>query len=652
MNYHRLGLAGVWLVCGAGLWGAEVGPPAPLPDHPGNIHVLGEAVRVRRPDRFPTEAERWRVLDEKGAVLRTGAMPGDGGDLRLEGLGVGWYRVEFGTAERPDLAWTTAAVLGRLRARVPEDSPVAVDSATAWFARNDLEHQRRLANLAALAGVSWVRDRLRWADVQPADGALVSEATTYDLSADVQRAAGLNILQVFHDTPAWAREGGGGGRFPPDLRRGYDLCRALAQRFQGRVAAWEPWNEANVSTFGGHTVDQMCSWQKATWLGFKAGDPNVTVGWNVTTTVPTPAQTEGVLANETWPYYDTYNIHTYDLSHGYAKAWAPAREAAAGRPIWVTEADRGTPHLKNPPWYDQEPRLERLKAEWIPQAYASSLYAGAARHFHFILGHYHEPNAVQFGLLRLDMTPRPAYCALAAVGRCLAGARALGRWQPGGDGWVYAFRARPDGEERDVLVAWAEKEADWDGRGKATAPWKLPDGVHVQAVVDYLGRSRDPAVPALLSSAPVFVVLPAGEASRLPLEPPPSPSVRRPGTPSPVVLQVAVPGKAEVRVEDLPWSEGYAYRVGADRSLAFDVHVYNFGAGPARGTLGVRRQPGGWKTVLESPGFSVEPMGRQTVRGRLDVAADSTVGDGWVVLGSDDGGQDGPVIAFRVLVRP
>ena len=216
-------------------------------------------------------------------------------------------------------------------------------------------NSRSLANLAALAGVSWVRDRLRWREIQPQAGALKPPPTTYDSSADAQRAAGLQVLQVFHDTPPWAQtEAEAGGRFATDLRRVYELGRALAVRFKGRVAAWEPWNEANVATFGAHTVDQMCSWQKAAWLGFKAGDPEVIVGWNATAAVPTPAHTEGVLANETWPYFDTYNIHTYDWSHAYADLWKPAREAAAGRPLWITEADRGTPHLKNPPWYDQD----------------------------------------------------------------------------------------------------------------------------------------------------------------------------------------------------------------------------------------------------------------------------------------------------------
>jgi hypothetical protein len=663
---------------------------------------------VRLPEGLPTETTNWRLLDDRGRVLRSGMLRSEVPGVRAQGqprdsltaarshpmpedlsaaprsaqavarragegdglvpgreppsaaresvalgdLGVGWYRLEFDTANRTNVAWTTAAVLKRLAAPVPGDSPVCVDSATAWFALNEVPQQQRFANLAALAGVNWVRDRLRWSDVQAEPGPLTPAKTTYDTAADIQHAAGLKVLQVFHDTPPWAREASNaGGRFAPDLRHVFGLGRALAARFKGRVAAWEPWNEANIATFGGHTVDQMCAWQKAAWLGFKAGDPDVIVGWNVTTTVPTPAQTAGVLANETWPYFDTYNIHSYDWSHAYAQLWKPARAAVSGRPLWVTEADRGTPHLKQEPWFDQDPRLERLKAQWLAQSYASSLFAGTRRHFHFILGHYHEPNGIQFGLLRLDLTPRPAYAALAAVGRCLAGARSLGRYRPGGDVNVYAFRASPDGQERDVLVAWAEQEVDWDGRGRATATWNPPTNLDVQEVVDYLGGARERALPTTLSSAPVFVFLPAGQAATLPLEPPPPVGPPRAGAPSPVVLQLSLPGSATVRVEDLPWSEGYAYTIKPGQALELPIQVYNLGIAPARGPLAIERQPAGWELQWPASGLAVEAQDRLALHGSLRVPVGTACRDGWVVLRADCGPQGRPVLAFRVVVR-
>ena len=629
--------------------------PQPLPDHPGNIFFEGQSINVRVPDGLSREVSQWRLVDDQQRVIRTNREPFEAARtdalLPVGALGIGWYRLEFGVSNRFDHRFTTLAVLRGLRAPTPSDSPIAVDSAAAWFAPNDALQQQRLANLAALAGVSWVRDRLRWRDLQPQPGELVAARTSYDTSADAHRDAGVQLLSVFHDTPPWAREGVGGGQFAPDLRRVYELARALAIRFKGRVAAWEPWNEANVASFGAHTVDQMCSWQKAAWLGFKAGDPEVMVGWNATAAVPTPAHTAGVLANETWPYYDTYNIHTYDWSHAYAELWQPAREAAAGRPIWITEADRGTAHLKNAPWFDQEPRLERLKAEWIAQAYASSLFAGAARHFHFILGNYQEPNGVQFGLLRLDLTPRPAYVALAAVGRCLAGAKPLGRWRPGSDINVYAFRARPDGEERDVLVMWAENEVDWPERGRTTASWKLPANLSVLGAFDYLGRSLGTAIPQPLRSAPVFVILPAGQASMLPLEAARPPASRREGSPSPVVLQLSLPRTSIRKVEDLAWSEAYAYQAASGQTLELKLRSYNFGTRPAAGRWQLVHQPPGWEVTLANSDFTLAPGQRLESTGSLRIPANAATRDGWIVLRADCGTFGKPTLAFRFVAK-
>jgi len=626
------------------------GLPRPLPDHPGNIFEEGGRVRVGLPDG--ARAGRvWRLLDDGERTLRTGILPvadvGESEALDLGELGVGWYRVEFGL---PTVVWTSAAVLSPWQAPVPFDSPVCVDSATSWFARDDHAHQLRLASLAALAGVNWVRDRMRWSEMQPGRDEFADGATTYDTAAALQNAAGLKVMQVFHDTPPWAREPGvGGGRFATDLRHVYGFARAAANRFRGLVQAWEPWNEANVATFGSHPVDAMCSWQKAAWLGFKQGDPGSIVGWNPTAAVPTPEHAEGVLANEVWPYCDTYNIHTYDWSHAYDELWGPARAASAGRPLWITEADRGTPHLKQEPFFDQDPALERLKAYWIAQSYAASLFAGSRRHFHFILGHYHEPNGVQFGLLRLDLTPRPAYPALAAVGRFLAGARILGRWRLGGNLKVYAFRARPDGIERDVLVVWAEREVDWTERGQVWADWPLPEELSVLRISDYLGRTV--SGPGRVGAAPQFVELSVGQAGMLPLEPPPRLLSWSGGRASPVVLQLTGSGGETIRVEDRPWSEGYAHAIPVGQRVDLEGFVYNFAQEPVAGRLKVTQAPEDWEVSIREERFNLDPMGRLSWQAELRIPNLASVRDGWVRLAADCDRAGTAVLAFRILGR-
>jgi hypothetical protein len=426
----------------------------------------------------------------------------------------------------------------------------------------------------------------------------------------------------------------------------------MAVRFRGTVHAWEPWNEGNVATFGGHTTDEMCSYQKAAYLGFKAGDPNVLVCWNVSTAVPTRLHTNLVLQNETWPYFDTYNTHTYDWPDSYERLWKPVHEAACGRPIWITESDRGIPYATPEPWCDLSREGEIRKAEFMAQSYATSLFAGAERHFHFILGHYCEGGKIQFGLLRLDETPRPSYSALAAVGRFLAGAKCLGRWNLDGnpDTYVYAFHATPDGKPRDVLVAWTEKPGDWDQRGKASVDWALPKEVAVEGVYDYLGRLLSSEAPGQLRSSPVFVLLGPGDARRLPLVSPQRSSPRS-GKPGPIVLQLHMPRSASVNVEQIPWASDIEHKVQPETEIDLPLYAYNFADAPARGRIVVEHAPIGWRLTPNAWEVTLESMGQTRLECRFlrPQRQSDRSSDAWIVLRGDFGDAGSPVLAFRLI---
>ncbi|MEN6428043.1 MAG: hypothetical protein ABFE13_22040 [Phycisphaerales bacterium] len=620
------------------------------------VFVEGQAVTAAVPADAASQATRWQVLDDRAAAVSSGDVPASASRIDLGMLGIGWYRVEFLGQDGVCLAWTTTAVLARPVTPVPQDSPICLDSAAAWFAPDDSGKQGRLARLAALAGANWVRDRIRWRDMEPQRGNFTGAQTTYDTSARIQTSQGLKVLQVFHDTPQWAvAEGDTRGRYAGDLRDVYRFCKAMAVRFRGTVHAWEPWNEGNVATFGGHTTDEMCSYQKAAYLGFKAGDPNVLVCWNVSTAVPTRLHTTLVLQNETWPYFDTYNTHTYDWPESYERLWKPVHEAACGRPIWVTESDRGIQYATAEPWCDLSREGEIRKAEFMAQSYASSLFAGADRHFHFILGHYCEGGKIQFGLLRLDETPRPSYVALAAIGRFLAGAECLGRWDIEGQphAHIYAFHAKPEGRLRDVLVAWAEKPGDWDQRGKTTADWALPQGMTVESVYDYLGRSLGSTVPQQLQSAPVFVLLGPGEAKRLPLAVPQR-STFRPGKPGQIVLQLHMPPTASVNIEQIPWASDIEHKVRPETEIELPLYAYNFGDQPVRGRIVVEHAPEGWQLTPDTWEVTLDPIGRSQLDCRFVMPQRQTdkSSDTWIVLRGDFGPAGRPVLAFRLISQP
>jgi hypothetical protein len=174
--------------------------------------------------------------------------------------------------------------------------------------------------------------------------------------------------------------------------------------------------------------------------------------------------------------------------------------------------------------------------------------------------------------------------------------------------------------------------------------------LEVLEVVDYLGRAMSGSPPLPVTSAPRFVLLPAGQAATLPLEPPPPLASWRAGSASPVVLQLELPRSVIVRVEDLPWSEGYAYQVVEGESLDLTLHAYNFSNALAGGQVKLESAPADWEVALPVHEFELAPLERSTFRGRMRVPPKVTLRDGWIRIRAECGPLGRPVLAFRVIV--
>lgn len=625
--------------------------PMPMAGHPGNVFLEGEEVTIPVPFDIIV-GEKWRVLNEILEVVKEGevnSLQATDLSLPLGKLKIGWYRIEFLNIQGKVNKMTTAAVLARLAAPIPDDSPVCIDGALSWHQERKGGEREQHANLAALAGANWIRDRLRWSDIQPAAD-VYAGTSVYDQMAEVQNNLGLHVLQVFHGIPGWAQTEKYGS-LPADLRVTYQFCKLLTKRFKGKVQAWEPWNEGNAANFGGQIIDEMCSYQKAAYLGFKAGGGNIPVGWQPIGGINVPALTDGILANETWPYYDTYNIHSYDTADSYEELWQHARKAACGKPVWVTESDRGMNSDPGSDMGDFTTEYDMLKAKFIAQSFACSLHAGAEKHFHFLLGHYMEQNdKIQFGLLRRDLTPRPSFVAFAAVGRFLAGAKCLGRWiipnQP--DVYVIAFRAFPDGQERDVLVAWTELCGGWDQRGRAVYEWDIAKDLTVNSVYDYLGRPLAQRVPGSLTSSPVFVIMPSGEAGKLELSRP-ALSTAKGDKPTHIVLQLLLPEVYKsTKVEG--WTEINDRAVSATAETELKIVAYNFGDQPVSGNISVESIPSSWNLNLSPVDTTLEPLERKEIQATIkgSGAVNPEIENEWIRIRGDFGEAGRPCLAFRM----
>lgn len=140
-----------------------------------------------------------------------------------------------------------------------------------------VDFNNRALQLASEAGSSWVHLQVRWEyferwgpgsyDPAPLDR-VVEQLVAYD-----QRV----LVSVVGPTPEWM---GLGGALPEKDNAGYAaLMYYLADRYAGRIQAWEIWNEQNLaSNFDGMVdIPRYAELLKAGYQAVKAADPNAIV---------------------------------------------------------------------------------------------------------------------------------------------------------------------------------------------------------------------------------------------------------------------------------------------------------------------------------------------------------------------------------------
>src|SRR5437867_1305021 len=110
--------------------------PRTLNAHPGNVFLADEVVSID----IPTEGA-WRLVDYEGNPLRSGDAAGS--NVELGKLPVGYYELRRGGTRL-----TTIGVIAALAAATPDDSPIGLDVAMAWFYKIETQ-QRAAANLCA-----------------------------------------------------------------------------------------------------------------------------------------------------------------------------------------------------------------------------------------------------------------------------------------------------------------------------------------------------------------------------------------------------------------------------------------------------------------------------------------------------------------------
>jgi len=454
-------------------------------DAPGHAAAEGAAVTARG----GAPSAPWRLVDWRGREVEgaSGAFD-ERGEATLPPLPAGYYRMVGGAndSKRTTANLATLAVVAPpggaggtaprpLQKEESSASFFAADSAASYIAPgafdcpwNGGDAIRTIADLAALAGIRHIRERMRWRDAQPLPDA-PPDFSRCLAAADLFAARGIAISGCFHDSPPWA---GRLKKLPGDLAALYRFCQEAATAFGDRMEDWEFWNEPDID-FAPEPVWDYAAALKAAYLGFKAARPEMPVLNGALCRAPSSAYEKALFANDAARYFDIFNYHTYAAISLYPDIFAKLRESLNNAvltrwlrpayPIWITECGTNnegpaTEESVRPGFTAHSPEQELVVAEYCAKANISLQMQGVARNYFFLLGAYSERGGKKdWGMLRRDGTVKPSYAALATQIRELGNATLLGALDAPAGIRSYLYE-QPDGSQ--TVAFWAESPLD------------------------------------------------------------------------------------------------------------------------------------------------------------------------------------------------
>lgn len=201
---------------------------------------------------------------------------------------------------------------------------------------------RRDMDLIRDAGFGWVKQNVGWRDVEGAEKGAFNWYFTDRIVADAERR-GLKVLFRLDSEPAWAslEKGVRSMNGPPeDVQDFRDFCHALADRYPGRVHAYQVWNEPNLAReWGGYPPDAAgyVELLRACYAGIKTANPDALVvsaglaptGTGLPVAIPDEDYLVRMYEAGAAPYFDALGLN----APGYKAPpeLAPAEAAASER---------------------------------------------------------------------------------------------------------------------------------------------------------------------------------------------------------------------------------------------------------------------------------------------------------------------------------
>lgn len=131
-------------------------------------------------------------------------------------------------------------------------------------------------------GFDWVKQSFAWRDIE------TNQKDRFDwwksdMIVNGVEAAGLKLLVRLDRQPFWAQEAGSEpleNAPPANLQDFFDFCGLVADRYRGRIGAYQIWNEPNLNREWGDKPPDPAGYTellKGCYIAIKAADPQAIV---------------------------------------------------------------------------------------------------------------------------------------------------------------------------------------------------------------------------------------------------------------------------------------------------------------------------------------------------------------------------------------
>jgi len=313
-------------------------------------------------------------------------------------------------------------------------------------------------NMLNEMGFGWIKQEFSWRDIEGIEKGAY-DWWKADQIVNAANDAGLNVVARLDRQPFWTEPVDNQWKEnqpPADLQDFGDFCGAMAERYQGRIAAYQIWNEPNLDREWGNkppSPTEYTALLKVCYEGIKAADPDAVVisaglaptGTNTEQVIPDTAFLQGMYDAGASDYFDVLGLHAPGyktppaisaeetaVSEEYGKGrWFAFRHVEDMRAIMVANGDASKQvALMEMGWmlnqdihegYTWHGVSEEEQAQYLVEAYEYAAenwqpWIGLMTTIYFSDQSWTEENEQWWWSIVLpDGTPRQSYTALSAM---------------------------------------------------------------------------------------------------------------------------------------------------------------------------------------------------------------------------------------------